>query len=81
MKVVSAQEVKEVKNGLRKQDYIVGDATGAATVIMWENNITLSLRNNFNPTYMLHLRMANRISPYNLASSPHPPLMQEDFPY
>ena len=79
MKVVSAQEVKEVKNGLRKQDYIVGDATGAATVIMWENNITLSLRNNFNPTYMLHLRMANRISPYNLASSPHPPLMQGDF--
>ena len=65
VKVVSAQEVKEVKNGLRKQDYIVGDATGAATVIMWENNITLSLRNNFNPTYMLHLRMANRISLYN----------------
>ena len=28
VKVVSAQEVKEVKNGLRKQDYIVGDATG-----------------------------------------------------
>ena len=39
VKVESAQEVKEVKNGLRKQDYIVGDATGAATVTMWENNI------------------------------------------
>ena len=37
MKVVSAQEVKEVKSGLRKQDYIVGDATGAATVTLWEN--------------------------------------------
>ena len=37
VKVVSAQE--EVKNGLRKHDYIVGDATGAATVTMWENNI------------------------------------------
>ena len=39
VKVESAQEVKEVKNGLRKQDYIVGDATGAAIVTMWENNI------------------------------------------
>ena len=39
MKVVSVQEVKEVKSGLRKQDYIVGDATGAATVTLWENNI------------------------------------------
>ena len=39
VKVVSTQEVKEVKSGLRKQDYIVGDATGAATVTLWENNI------------------------------------------
>ena len=39
MKVESAQEVKAVKNGLRKQDYIVGDATGAAIVTMWETNI------------------------------------------
>ena len=39
MKVVSAQEVKEVKSGLKKQDYIVGDATGAATVTLWEYNI------------------------------------------
>ena len=38
MKVVSVQEVKEVKSGLRKQDYIVGDATGAATMILWEYN-------------------------------------------
>ena len=39
MKVVSVREVKEVKSGLRKQDYIVGDATGAATVTLWEDNI------------------------------------------
>ena len=51
MKVLSVREVKEVKSGLRKQDYgtyrvaapgwiyIVGDATGAATVTLWENNI------------------------------------------
>ena len=44
VKVVSVQEVKEVKSGLRKQDYIVGDATGAATVTLWDNNIgTLKL--------------------------------------
>ena len=39
VKVISAQEVKEVKSGLRKQDYIVGDSTGAATVTLWEYNI------------------------------------------
>ena len=39
MKVVSAQEVKEVKSGLRKRNYIVGDTTGAATVTLWDNNI------------------------------------------
>ena len=30
------------------------------------------------PTYMFHLRMANRISLHDLASSPHPLLMQGD---
>ena len=39
VKVVSVQEVMELKSGLRKQDYIVGDATGAATVTLWDNNI------------------------------------------
>ena len=35
--------------------------------------------NNFNQTYMLHLRMANQISLHDLTSSPHPLLLEGEF--
>ena len=35
--------------------------------------------NNFNQTYMLHLRMANQISLHDLASSPHPLPLEGEF--
>ena len=33
------KQESEVKDGLRKQDYIIGDATGATTLTVWEKNV------------------------------------------
>jgi len=37
--VLAEQEPVSVKNGLVKQEYIVGDATGSCKVVAWEENV------------------------------------------
>lgn len=39
VKVVSVKEESEAQGGLRMQDYIIGDATGAAKLTVWERNV------------------------------------------
>ena len=40
IKVDSERDVLELKNGLKKQDLIMGDATGTAKLTVWEKNVT-----------------------------------------
>ena len=39
IKVVSIKEEEEVKNGLIKQDCIIGDTTGTSKVVLWGDNV------------------------------------------
>lgn len=39
VKVVSTEEESVVKGGLRMQEYVIGDATGAARLTVWERNV------------------------------------------